>query len=848
MYTENDTIDPINIEEEMKRSYIDYSMSVIIGRALPDARDGLKPVHRRVLFAMRELANTHNRPYKKSARVVGDVIGKYHPHGDTAVYDTIVRMAQDFSLRYPLVDGQGNFGSVDGDPPAAMRYTEVRMQRMAEDMLADLDKETVDYGANYDGSLEEPLILPSKIPCLLLNGSSGIAVGMATNIPPHNSNEICDAVIQLIDDPSSSVDALAAIVQGPDFPTGGVICGTQGIAQMYRTGRGQMRIRGRAGIEEGRNGKDSIVITEIPYIVNKTTLIENIARLVGLKTLEGISDIRDESNNQGMRIVIELKRGAIPKVLINNIYKHTQLQTTFGAIMLAIDNGQPRVMNLVELLRCFVAHRFEVITRRTKYELNKAEERAHILEGLRIAIDNLDDVVKTIRAASNRDEARTNLMAKFELSERQATAILDMRLYQLTGLERKKLEDEYLEIIKRISYLKDLLANEDKIYDLIKTDMGEIKEQYGDERRTAIEPDANDMVIEDLIADRSSIITVSHRGYIKRVPMETYKAQRRGGKGVAGMGTRDEDFVQHLFIAKTHDYILFFTEDGQVHWEKVYEIPEAGRTSRGKAIVNLLQIATDAQLAAMIKVREFSEDRHLVMATERGVIKKTNLADFSRPRRGGINAINIDKGDRLIGVKETGGEDDIVLATRAGKSIRFAERQLRDLGRATRGVRGIKLGKDDRVVLLEIVEDKTTFLVCTENGYGKRTSFDEYRGQKRGGQGIIAIRTSERNGQVIGAHAVRENDALMLITANGKMIRMAVGDVRVISRVTQGVRLINVDDGDKLVSATPVASEKVSEEEQDMKLDSDQDAPTEEPPADDATAEEDEGAADASDA
>jgi DNA gyrase subunit A len=848
MYTENDTIDPINIEEEMKRSYIDYSMSVIIGRALPDARDGLKPVHRRVLFAMRELANTHNRPYKKSARVVGDVIGKYHPHGDTAVYDTIVRMAQDFSLRYPLVDGQGNFGSVDGDPPAAMRYTEVRMQRMAEDMLADLDKETVDYGANYDGSLEEPLILPSKIPCLLLNGSSGIAVGMATNIPPHNLNEICDAVIQLIDDPSSSVDALAAIVQGPDFPTGGVICGTQGIAQMYRTGRGQMRIRGRAGIEEGRNGKDSIVITEIPYIVNKTTLIENIARLVGLKTLEGISDIRDESNNQGMRIVIELKRGAIPKVLINNIYKHTQLQTTFGAIMLAIDNGQPRVMNLVVLLRCFVAHRFEVITRRTKYELNKAEERAHILEGLRIAIDNLDDVVKTIRAASNRDEARTNLMAKFELSERQATAILDMRLYQLTGLERKKLEDEYLEIIKRISYLKDLLANEDKIYDLIKTDMGEIKEQYGDERRTAIEPDANDMVIEDLIADRSSIITVSHRGYIKRVPMETYKAQRRGGKGVAGMGTRDEDFVQHLFIAKTHDYILFFTEDGQVHWEKVYEIPEAGRTSRGKAIVNLLQIATDAQLAAMIKVREFSEDRHLVMATERGVIKKTNLADFSRPRRGGINAINIDKGDRLIGVKETGGEDDIVLATRAGKSIRFAERQLRDLGRATRGVRGIKLGKDDRVVLLEIVEDKTTFLVCTENGYGKRTSFDEYRGQKRGGQGIIAIRTSERNGQVIGAHAVRENDALMLITANGKMIRMAVGDVRVISRVTQGVRLINVDDGDKLVSATPVASEKAPEEEQDMKLGSDQDAPTEEPPADDATAEEDEGADDTSDA
>jgi len=706
------------------------------------------------------------------------------------------------------VDGQGNFGSIDGDAPAAMRYTEVRMDRLAEELLADIDKETVDFGPNYDGSLQQPLVLPAKFPNLLLNGSTGIAVGMATNIPPHNICEIIDAIILLIDNPGASVQDMMQYVKGPDFPTGGIICGVAPIEQMYKTGRGQLKVRGRACIEEGKQGKETIIITEIPYIVNKATLMENIARLVLNKTLEGISDLRDESNKEGIRIVIELRRGIIPKVILNNIYKHTQLETTFGAILLALDHGRPKVMNLKELAQCFTAHRFEVVTRRAQYELKKAEARAHILEGLKIALDNLDAVVKTIRQANNRDEARANLVKRFGLSEIQANAILDMRLYQLTGLERKKVDDEYLEVIKYISYLRDLLSSESKIYGVIKNELIELKEKYGDRRRTDIAPDEGEMDIQDLVADRGCIITISHAGYTKRVPIDTYKAQRRGGKGVAGMDMKEEDYVEHLFVASTHDYILFFTAGGRVYWEKVYKIPEAGRTARGKAIVNLLNIGNDEQIASMIRVREFSESKHLVMATEKGVVKKTNLSAFKNPRSDGIIAVNIDRGDRLIQVKLTDGNNDVMLATKKGMSIRFNESRLRDQGRATRGVKGISLSKGDCVESLEIVNKEATFLVCTENGYGKRTNFDEYRTQNRGGRGVIAIRTSERNGMVIGAHSVLETDSLMLITAKGKMIRMAVSDVRVIGRATQGVRLINLDKGDKLVSATTFEPEE----------------------------------------
>ncbi|MBA4386999.1 MAG: DNA gyrase subunit A [Verrucomicrobia bacterium] len=802
-----DKISPINIEEEMRSSYIDYSMSVIVGRALPDVRDGLKPVHRRVLFAMRELGNTSNHPYKKSARVVGDVIGKYHPHGDSAVYDTIVRMAQDFSMRYPLVDGQGNFGSIDGDPPAAMRYTEVRMDKIAEEMLADIDKETVDFGPNYDETLQQPLVMPSKLPNLLLNGSTGIAVGMATNIPPHNLGELVDATVSLIDRPESTIKDLMQFLKGPDFPTGGIICGLAPIDSMYKTGRGQLKVRGRAHIEENKQGRETIYITEIPYTVNKTNLIENIARLIQEKTIEGISDLRDESNRDGIRIVIELKRGIIPKVVLNNIYKHTQLEMTFGAIMLAIDEGKPKTMNLKDLLLCFLKHRVKVVTRRTEFELRKAEARAHILEGLKIALDNLDAVVKTIRSAANREEARVNLMAKFKLSEIQTNAILDMRLYQLTSLERHKLEEEYLELIKHISYLRDLLSSESKIYAVIRQELLELKEKYGDRRRTDIAPEEGEINIEDLVADRGCIITISHGGYIKRVPIDTYKAQRRGGKGVAGMETKEEDYVEHLFVANTHDYILFFTGGGRVYAEKVYEIPEASRTSRGKAIINMLNIQSDEKIAAMIKIREFTDQIHLVMATDQGVVKKTNLSEYQNIRKDGIIAINIDQGDHLNHVKVTTGKDEVVLCTEKGMSIRFNENQLRDQGRATRGVRGITLDEGDKVQGLEIVNPKATYLICTENGYGKRTNFDEYRAQNRAGRGLIAIRTSDRNGLVVGAHAVLDTDFLMLITAKGMMIRIQVGDVRVIGRATQGVRLINLEEGDKLVSATTVEPE-----------------------------------------
>ena len=807
MYTRNELIQNINIEDEMQRSYIDYSMSVIIGRALPDVRDGMKPGARRILYAMRDLGLLHNRPYKKCAYVVGEVLGKYHPHGDSSVYETLVRMAQTFAMRYTLVDGQGNFGSIDGDNAAAYRYTESRLTRMAEEMLTDLEKNTVDMIPNYNGDLLEPAVLPARVPNLLMNGSTGIAVGMATNIPPHNLGELVDALVCLIDKPEVGVDALMKHVKGPDFPTGGVICGLKPIQDMYRTGRGQMKVRGRAGVEEGKQGKETIIISEIPYAVNKATLIEKIAGLVQEKIIEGISDLRDESNKDGIRIVIELKRGAVAKVILNNLYKHTQLQTTFGAILLAIDHGRPKVMNLKEILEAFLDHRYDVIRRRTQFELDKAEARAHILEGLKIALDNLDAVVKIIRAAKDRDQARAQLMSKFDLSEIQANAILDMRLYQLVGLERDKVEAEYRELIKLIAYLQSLLASREKLFALIRVDLLEVKKTYASERQTDIVPDEGEVNIEDLIADRGYVITITHTGYIKRTAVGAYKAQHRGGKGVAGMDTKEEDYVEQLFVANTHDYILFFTPSGRVYWEKVYEIPEASRAARGKAIVNLLNVESGDSVSSMIKVREFTENQFLVFATEKGVVKKTNLAAFSNPRSAGIIAIAIDEGDRLIGIKQTDGHNEIVLTTRNGMSIRFKESELRDQGRDTRGVCGIDLAKDDRVESLEIVDPRATFLVCTENGYGKRTSFDEYRLQKRGGKGLMTIRTSERNGCIVGAHAVMENDALMLISAQGQMIRTPVGDVRVISRVTQGVRLIQLDEGDKLVAATTVEPE-----------------------------------------
>jgi DNA gyrase subunit A len=809
-------IRPINIEEEMSSSYIDYSMSVIAGRALPDARDGLKPVHRRVLYAMHELGNTHSRAFKKSARIVGDVMGKYHPHGDSAIYETMVRMAQDWAMRAPLIDGQGNFGSRDGDSAAAMRYTEVRMDQHAEELLEDIDKDTVEFGPNYDGKLQQPLVLPSKLPNLLLNGSTGIAVGMATNIPPHNLRELINGTLCYIDNEDVTIAELMEHIKGPDFPTYGMICGMGPIKKMYETGRGLIRLRGKAEIIEKDNGKDIIHITELPYVVNKAKLIEHIAHMVQNKDIEGIADLRDESSSrEPVRILITMKKGVQADVVLNNLYKHTQLQTTFGANMLALDGGQPKLMNLKDMLKCFVDHRFDVVTRRTQFELRKAEARAHILEGLKIALDNLDEVVKTIRAASDRAEAKTNLIARFGFSEIQAKAILEMRLYQLTGLERDKIEAEYTALMERIAYLRSLLADKVLLFGVIKEELIEIRDKYGDERRTEISHSLDDMDIEDLIADEGCIITISNTGYIKRVPLNTYKAQRRGGKGVAGMATKDEDFVEHLFTATTHDSIMFFTADGRVYIEKVYRIPEAGRISRGKAIVNMLNLKEDEKIAAMIRVREMSDDKFLIMSTEKGVVKKTCLGRFKHVRRDGIIAIRIDEGDTLIKVVQTNGDNDVILATSEGQSIRFNEKQLRDQGRATRGVRGIRLKGDDIVKSMSIVDDEATFMTCTENGYGKKTNFSEHRAQGRGGSGIIAIKKSERNGKVVAGYTVKEDDSLLMITANGKMIRMAISDFRVIGRSTTGVRLVNLSEGDKLVSAISFEAEDEPEENLD---------------------------------
>lgn len=813
MYTKNEKIILRDIEQEMRVSYTAYAMSVIISRALPDARDGLKPSQRRILIAMNDLNLAPNRPHRKCAKIAGDTSGNYHPHGEQVIYPTLVRMAQDFSSRYMLADGQGNFGSVDGDPPAAMRYTEARLSPLAMRLLDDLDQDTVDFVPNYDETRKEPTLLPGKFPNLLCNGSSGIAVGMATNIPPHNLCEVVEAIKLLVDKPEATVEDLMKVIHGPDFPTGGIVYGMDEVVRAYKTGRGRIKLRGRAGVEPLKGARESIIISEIPYIVGKAQLIEKIADLVQNKKIGGISDIRDESDKDGMRIVIELKRGENAQVVLNQLYKQTPMQTTFGIILLALDHSQPRLMNLKEFITCYIEHRKEVIYRRTAYQLAKAEARAHILEGFKVALSNIDTVVKIIKAAKDRVAAKNKLMAKLALSAIQADAILDMRLYQLTGLEKEKINKEYRELIKRIAYLKEILDSEKKILGIIKKECDELAEKYGDERRTELVGTAEDLTIEDLIADESCLITVSHHGYIKRVPSTTYRRQRRGGKGVAGMETREEDFVEHLFMASTHDYILFFTDRGKVYWLKVYEIPQAGRTAKGRAIINLVQIGKAEKIAAMIRVKEFDGNRNVILASEKGIIKKTKLSQFSNPRRAGIIAMNVDKGDRLIVAKVSSGKDDALMVTRSGKSIRFSESQVRPMGRSTRGVKGITLGKNDRVVTLEIVNDRATLFIATENGYGKRTEYGQYRKQSRGGKGIIAIRTTKKNGLVVGALSIRESEEIMMITEMGKMVRASVSEVRIIGRATQGVRIITLSDKkDKLVSIAIAAGESSVEE------------------------------------
>jgi DNA gyrase subunit A len=803
-------IPTVNIEEEMKTSYLDYAMSVIVGRALPDVRDGLKPVHRRVLYAMNDLGLTRSKPYKKSARVVGDVIGKYHPHGDAAVYDTIVRMAQDFSMRYPLVDGQGNFGSVDGDPPAAMRYTEVRMERIADELLSDLDKETVDFVPNYDESMVEPTVLPARIPNLLVNGSTGIAVGMATNIPPHNLREVIDGLVMLIDNPNATVFELMKAVKGPDFPTAGLIYGRRGIEEAYMHGRGSVQVRARAEIVPMDKGdRESIIVTELPYQVNKARLIEKIAELIRDKKISGISDLRDESDREGMRIVIELKRGEIASVILNQLFKHTAMQSNFGVIMLALVGNQPRVLDLRSMLSLFIAHRKDVVIRRTRFELRKAEERAHILEGLKIALDNLDAVIKLIRAAASPDEAKSGLKVRFGLSDIQAQAILEMRLQRLTGLERDKIIAEYKETLKQIEYLKSVLASDGMVMKIIRDEFLAVKESYGDNRRTEIVDEETELTIEDLIAEEEMVITISHTGYIKRNPVTLYRSQRRGGKGKIGMETKEEDFVESLFLASTHDYLLFFTDKGRVYWLKVYQVPEAGRTARGKAMVNLINKSSDEKVTAVLPVKEFSDSAFLIMATSNGTVKKTSLSAYGNPRAAGIIAINLKDGDRLIDVRETTGDSEVLLVTRRGMAIRFKETDVRDMGRATTGVIGIRLKDADEVVGMELITSgDITVLSATETGYGKRTFAKEYRTQTRGGSGLINIKTGGRNGDVVGIAAVDDSDEIMLITGNGKILRMPVKGVSVIGRNTKGVKFLDVGEGDKVVSLAKLAEKE----------------------------------------
>jgi DNA gyrase subunit A len=827
----------VNIEDEMKRSYMDYAMSVIIGRALPDVRDGLKPVHRRCLYAMYDMGNDWNKPYKKSARVVGDVIGKYHPHGDTAAYDTIVRMAQDFSLRYPLVDGQGNFGSVDGDSPAAMRYTEIRMDQLAHELLNDLDKETVDMGANYDGSLQEPLVLPSKFPNLLVNGSAGIAVGMATNIPPHNLTEVINGCIAVIGNPQLTFEELMDHIPGPDFPTAGFIYGREGIIQAYRTGRGIVQMRARAVVEtQKKSERQSIIVTEIPYQVNKARLIEKIAELVKEKKIEGISDLRDESDRDGMRIVIELKKDEEPQIILNHLFKQTQMQTSFGIIMLSIANGRPKVLNLREMIDHFIDHRREIVTRRTIYDLKKAEARAHILEGLKIALDWLDAVIELIRSSKNPEEAKTGLMAgrfadpeflaRFDLSlpnqaarprlsDKQAQAILEMRLQRLTGLERDKILQEFAEILTYIARLKEILASEAEIYKIIVGELAEMKEKFGDERRTEIIAKSAEITLEDTIVEEDMVVTISHTGYIKRSAVSLYRAQRRGGKGKSGMKTKEEDFVEHLVIASSKDYMMFFTDAGRVYLLKVYEIPEGGRATRGKAIVNLLNLNQGETISAILSVKEFSDDRYLMMATRLGVVKKSPLREYANIRSGGIIAVNLDEGDKLITVALTDGKQDVLLASKNGKSIRFREEDARPIGRVGRGVRGMILEDDDLVIGMEIINDAftgSTIFTVTENGFGKRTELSEYRIQSRAGKGVITIKTTERNGCVVGIKQVTDENDLMLISDQGKILRVPVAGFSIIGRNTQGVRLMVTEAEERIVAVAKLAEKDDPEE------------------------------------
>ncbi|HJN02883.1 MAG TPA: DNA gyrase subunit A [Nitrospinota bacterium] len=804
-----ETIESVNIEDEMQKSYIDYAMSVIIGRALPDVRDGLKPVHRRILFAMNELSNYWNKPYKKSARVVGDVIGKYHPHGDTAVYDTIVRMAQGFSLRYPLVDGQGNFGSIDGDSPAAMRYTEIKMERISAEMLNDIEKETVEFGPNYDDSLKEPLLLPAKIPNLLINGSSGIAVGMATNIPPHNLNEIITGIIALIDNPEITIKGLMKFVKGPDFPTAGFIYGKEGIKSAYETGRGRIQMRAKAIIEKNpKNDRDSIIVNELPYQVNKAKLVGKIAELVRDKKIEGISDLRDESDRDGIRVVIELKKEAITQVILNKLYKHTQMQETFGVIMLALDRYQPKVMDLKTLLGKFVQFRIEIVTRRTEFDLKKAKEKAHILRGLKIALNSLDEVIKLIKKAATPKEAQEKMIAKFKLDEIQAKAILDMKLQRLTGLERQKILDELKELEDRIQWLTFVLGSEQEIFKIIKDELREIQDKYGDERRSEIIEVTQDISIEDMIVEEDMVVTISNTGYIKRNPVSLYRAQRRGGRGIKGMSVKEEDYIKDLYIATTHEYLLFFSDIGRVYWLKVHAIPQFGRASKGTSIVNLLQLQKEEKIAAVVPVKEFEEDRFLVMSTRNGIVKKTPLMAFSNPRSTGIIALTIDKGDQLIGVKHSDGKRKIFLGTENGMAILFDEKQIRPIGRSGRGVRGITLKKEDRVVSMEVIGDKATALTITENGFGKRTESSEYRVQSRGGIGVINIKCTARNGKVMSIKIVSGEDQLMVITSDGNIIRMKVSEISTIGRNTQGYRIVSLKENTKIVDMARVVEKE----------------------------------------
>ncbi len=807
MATIFEKIIPVSLEDEMKSSYIDYSMSVIVSRALPDVRDGLKPVHRRVLFGMHELGVAYNKAYKKSARIVGEVLGKYHPHGDTAVYDSMVRMVQEFSLRYPLVDGQGNFGSVDGDSPAAMRYTEARLARISEEILRDLDKNTVEFTNNFDDSLQEPTVMPSYLPNLLINGSSGIAVGMATNIPPHNITEVIDGLIALIKHPDLTNEKLMKYITAPDFPTGGIIYGYEGVKDAYTTGRGRIVVRAKANVETLKNNKENIIITELPYQVNKANLIEKIADLVKEGKLNDISNIRDESDRDGMRVVIELKRDSQPAVVLNQLFKHTQMQTTFGVIMLALVHGVPKVLTLREVMQHFINHRMDVLIRRTKYELDAAERRAHILEGYIIALDNIDEVIETIKKSRDVETARNNLIRKFKLSEIQAKAILDMRLQRLTGLERKKIEDEYKEVIKLIEKLKGILDSEEKRYLIIKDELLLIKERYGDARRTEIIYSYEEFSLEDIIAEEDVVVTISHTGFIKRFPVSGYRKQGRGGKGVTGAGTKEDDFIEHMFIASTHQYILFFTDKGKCYWLKVHEIPESGRASRGRSIINLLEKDKEENITAFVTVKEFKDDNYLIMATEQGTIKKTVLSAYGNVRKGGINAINLNKGDSLIAVKMTDGNNDIVLGTYHGFAIRFHENDVRDMGRTATGVRGVRLGKGDKVVGLLVIKRKDTILVVTEKGYGKRSDINDYRITRRGGKGVITVKTSDKVGKMMAMMEVVDGDELVIISSQGMVIRQSVADIRVMGRNTQGVRVIRLNEADSIADIAKVISE-----------------------------------------